>query len=78
MRTNKVTMVVEITQNCEMSFYDPTTGRKEWYGCDMFRGEKVRVLDVLYATPTQVRLLCVDEQQASLPLSSVCFSSVSS
>jgi len=57
-------LTIEITDNFLMPFFDGTTKKKQWYECDMFRGEKIQFRDIVSAGNRTMLLVCLDGELA--------------
>jgi hypothetical protein len=51
---------VQWIQDSEISFENPVTHRREWYGSDMGRGTSMEFSDVISGNTKEIKLLCPD------------------
>lgn len=63
---------VRITKDTQIEFYSDT-GRKQWYGSDIFKGQTMEFSEVDHATNTYVWFVGIDGEVCSLPLDSFAF-----
>lgn len=62
---------IEFLTNLFMKFQDPKTHKEQWYGSDMFKGEKMEFANIISACYDQIRLECLDGEHVVLPLNSI-------
>ncbi len=58
---------LEFTGNFLMPFYDEVTKRKQWYECEIFRGEKMEFSDVLSGNERFAKFRCLDGETTLVP-----------
>lgn len=51
---------IQFTEDSEILFENPDTGKREWYGSDMFKGNKMEFSDIISGNEKEIRLKCTD------------------
>ncbi len=59
--------VAEFLGDFLMSFYNPASFRKEWYECQMFKGNKMEFSNILWGGEDSIMFICLDGECAKVP-----------
>lgn len=53
-------MIILWIKDSEIRFADPDTGKRMWYGSDVFKGDKLEYLSIQSQTAKELRVVCID------------------
>lgn len=67
------TIRIHFIKNTEVTFLNPKTGKKEWYGSDYWQGTSIEVSDILSGNTQEIRVRCLDGEIGILKTDAVRF-----
>jgi hypothetical protein len=66
-------VTIQFTEDSTIDFANPETGKREWYGSDMVKGQQMEFLDVVSANNSEIRLVCIDGEHGIVKTKSIRF-----